>query len=143
MTSDPISKSFGVFDIYSSRAVDCAMFHCHPRKTSFSFLAMKNRQSEILTRNEVCSMNSGPQNIRCQKSVQHFSNGSRGSLAMIFGHHTIETISNSQNSKNLHFFYFSCFLVTFLGRETWRNDSKLSQNKLFTMKFHEFIFSNQ
>ena len=49
MTSDPISKSVGVFNIYASRAVVCAMFHYHPRKTSFSFLAMKNRQSEILT----------------------------------------------------------------------------------------------
>ena len=49
MTSDPISKSVGVFNIYASRAVVCAMFHYHPRKTSISFFAMKNRQSEILT----------------------------------------------------------------------------------------------
>ena len=49
MTSDPISKSVGVFNIYASRAVVCTVFHYHPRKTSISFFAMKNRQSEILT----------------------------------------------------------------------------------------------
>ena len=48
-TSEPISKSLGIFNKYSPRAVDCAMFRRRTRKTSFSFSAMENRKFEILT----------------------------------------------------------------------------------------------
>ena len=49
MTTDPISKSLGIINIYSLRAVDCAMFRRCVAKITFSFLSMKIWNFEILT----------------------------------------------------------------------------------------------
>ena len=50
----------------------------------------------------------------CKKSVRSLSNTCQRTKKLIFGQHILETLLNSQNSKNLEFSQFSYFLITFL-----------------------------
>ena len=42
MTTESISKSVGIFNMYSLRAADCAMFCRRAKKTDISFIPVEN-----------------------------------------------------------------------------------------------------